>query len=257
MVETSIIVPSFNSERTIEDTLVSIENQSYKNWECLIIDDHSSDFSVNIIRKVCKRNNKFKLVILKDNGGVSRARNIGIEMSKGRFICFLDSDDLWEIDFLKKSLNLLIQSKCKLTYSSYIRFLDSNKKFFFRKYPPKLISLQTILTNNHIPMLTAVLDKKLIKNISFVNERFEDYIFWLQIFHENPNLIARRVGKEPLAKYRISKSQRSSNKLVNIVRAFRSYRKYLNNSLILSVFRTSIYVFISLIDYIKQYLNLR
>lgn len=257
MIETSIIIPSFNSERTINETLISVENQTYKNWECLIVDDNSSDNSKDIINKICSKNKKFRLIRLPENRGVSNARNTGIEKSNGKYICFLDSDDLWEKDFLMKSLNLLINTNCKLTYCGYKRFFDSNPNIFFKKYPPKSISLKTILTNNHIPMLTAVLEKELIKDIRFVNERFEDYIFWLQIFHQNPDLIARRVSNNCLALYRISNNQRSSNKLINIVRAFRSYRKYLKNSLFLSIFRTCIYIFVSLIDYIKQYCNFR
>lgn len=257
MIETSIIVPNYNSQNTIKETLFSIEIQTYKKWECLVVDDHSSDKSLEIIKKFCSKNSKFKFIRLKKNEGVSKARNTGINHSKGKFICFLDSDDIWEKDFLENSIDLLMKSNCKLTYSSYTRFLDFNKNIYFKKYPPKSISKKIIMTNNHIPMLTAVLEKKLIKDIRFVNERFEDYIFWLQIFHKNPDLIARRVGEKSLAFYRISNKQRSSNKLVNIVRAFRSYRKYLKNSLILSILRTLIYIFISLMDYIKQYLRLR
>ena len=255
MVETTVIVPCFNSQSTIEETLISIRNQTYKKWECLIIDDYSSDNSTNIIKQICSQNNKFKLIRLKKNVGVSEVRNIGIKKSSGKFICFLDSDDLWERDFLEKSTDVLKKSNCKLTYSAYKRFFDSNKNIYFKKFPPRYITLRRILTNNHIPILTAVLNKELISDIKFVNDRFEDYIFWLQIFHKNPDLIAIRSCKKCLANYRISKTQRSSNKLINILRAYRSYRKYLKNSLLLSIFRTFIYVFVSLIDYIKQYLN--
>ena len=257
IIETSIIVPSYNSELTIKKTLNSIISQKYVKWECIIIDDFSNDNSVKIIEEICDKNKNFKLIKLLYNQGVSNARNVGIDNSKGKYICFLDSDDFWSPYFLEKSIKFLKNTDCKLTYSTYKRFFDSNPKLFFNKFPPKKINRHLILTNNHIPMLTAVLDKDILKGTRFVKERFEDYIFWLQIFSKNPDLIALRVGKEALASYRISNKQRSANKIVNILRAYVSYRKYLGNSLILSFFRTFVYTLNSLIDYLKQYLNIK
>ena len=100
----SIITPSYNSERYISETIDSVINQTYENWEMLIIDDSSTDNSINIISDYCSSENRIKLIKLEENGGAAVARNRGIKEAEGRFIAFLDSDDLWHPEKLEKQL---------------------------------------------------------------------------------------------------------------------------------------------------------
>src|SRR5690554_6000603 len=91
----SVITPSYNSLSFIKETINSVRIQSYSNWEMIIVDDNSKDNSAHVIKEYTKNDQRIKIISLTQNGGAARARNIAIKESKGDYIAFLDSDDLW------------------------------------------------------------------------------------------------------------------------------------------------------------------
>lgn len=101
MPKISIIIPVFNVEKYIEKSLISIKNQTFKEFECIIVDDGSQDKSINIAKKVINNDKRF-FIVSKENGGLSDARNFGLELAKAEYICFQDSDDFYSEDFLQK-----------------------------------------------------------------------------------------------------------------------------------------------------------
>ena len=115
----SIITPCYNSEKFISQTINSVLNQTYKNWEMIIVDDVSSDKSVAIISTFCKQDSRIKLYQLLDNSGAAIARNKAIDVAKGNFIAFLDSDDLWLPKKLELQLDFMIKYNYSLSYTSY------------------------------------------------------------------------------------------------------------------------------------------
>lgn len=121
----SIIMPSYNSEKYVLDSINSVKNQTYQNWELLIIDDCSKDNSVAIIREAMKQDERIKLFENQKNEGAALTRNKGIMESKGRFICFLDSDDLWNKDKLINQIEFMKKRKCSFSYTNY-EFTDSS-----------------------------------------------------------------------------------------------------------------------------------
>ena len=102
----SIIVPNYNKSNYILDTLQSIENQNFKNWECFIIDDNSNDNSVSLIKNFIKTKSKFNLIVNDKNYGASYCRNLGINQSKGEYIIFLDADDIILPDCFSNRINI-------------------------------------------------------------------------------------------------------------------------------------------------------
>ncbi len=128
MSKVSIIIPTYNSANTIEETIVSVQQQSFTNWELIIIDDGSQDNTVEVIKNIAE--SRIKLFSDK-NGGVAVARNRGIAQATGDFIAFLDADDLWTPDKLKLQIEALNQNpKAKVAYS-WTSFIDENGKFLF------------------------------------------------------------------------------------------------------------------------------
>ena len=107
----SIITPVYNSEYTIEDTITSVIKQSYKNWELIIIDDMSSDKSIDIIKRYVNKYKNIKVITNDINMGVSNSRNRGVELSIGKYIAFLDSDDTWEKDKLSTQIKIMLKTK--------------------------------------------------------------------------------------------------------------------------------------------------
>ena len=115
----SIIIPVYNAEKYIEDTIKSIERQTYPYYEAIFIDDGSKDNSIKIVEKHKINNERIKIIKLKRNKGVSFARNLGIKNAKGRYLCFLDSDDIWKENKLELQLKFMRENDCAFAYTAY------------------------------------------------------------------------------------------------------------------------------------------
>ncbi len=189
----SVIITTFNSEKFIENAIHSVVNQSYANWECIIVDDCSSDNTLNIISRVVQDDNRFKVVSLNHNsGGPARPRNIGVSLSIGEFICFLDADDFWSPDKLLFQLEFLNLNQLKYSICSTERLICKSNlliettlkttEFSFKEIDFKEINEQNILYLSSI-----MIHREVIKNFKF-NESstfsfVEDYLLWNEILY--------------------------------------------------------------------------
>ena len=124
----SIITPCYNSEKFIEECITSVLNQSYQNWEMLIVDDNSSDNSSILIKSYSKQDDRIKPIFLNDNLGPAMARNKAISIAKGKYIAFLDSDDIWLPKKLEIQINFMKKNNCSFVFSSYSVISDNKNK---------------------------------------------------------------------------------------------------------------------------------
>ena len=252
MIEVSIITTCYNSSKTIYNTLNSIKNQSFKNFEAIVIDDFSSDNSLEIIKLFTSQDKRFILYQRKKNYGVVSSRNFGVKNAKARYIAFLDSDDIWKKNFLYLSLHIHKQYKPGITHSPYYRFYCSNQKYFGQKYfPPKLVNFQNILKRNYMGLSTVVLDTKKTGKFSFPDLRPEDYYLWLNLI-KNRNVYSKSIGALE-AYIRISNLQRSHNKL----KAFLRLRKFYFEAVNLNFFKKIFYLSSWIIENFKHRLARR
>lgn len=206
----SIIIPSYNSELFISETITSVLNQTYKNFELIIVDDNSIDDSLNIIKKFAKNDDRIKLVCLKLNSGVANARNIGLENSSGDYIAFLDSDDKWYSNKLEEQLNFMILNNYHFTFTSYNKFDNSGNILNLVKAPYK-IDYKILLRTNYMGCLTVMISKRYLENLFFpLNTKREDYAMWLMVIKKAG--YAYGLNKN-LAQYRVHSKQSSKNKL--------------------------------------------
>ena len=162
----SIIVPVYNSEKFIEDTINTVKQQTYKNWELILVNDCSTDKSKEIIEEYIKKDEKMKLINLEKNSGAAIARNTGIEKAKGRYIAFLDADDLWNKEKLEKQIKFMKDNDYKFTFTGY-EFADENGRGNGKivKVPEK-INYKKALKNTTIWTSTVMFDiKKLNKEL--------------------------------------------------------------------------------------------
>lgn len=158
----SIITPVYNAEKYIEETLKSVSNQTYSNWEHVLVDDCSSDHSVEIIEELAKTDQRIKVIKLSENSGPAVARNKAIDIATGRYLAFLDADDIWFDFHLKDSLEFMNSSGYDFVFASYKR-ADENLNFIYSDFEvPAKVSYTDILKTNSISCLTAVVD---IKNL--------------------------------------------------------------------------------------------
>jgi|TARA_B110000914_G_scaffold224379_1_gene242023 glycosyltransferase involved in cell wall biosynthesis len=241
----SIITPSYNSEEFISETINSIINQTYSNWELLITDDFSTDNTIEIVESYVKNDSRIKLFKLEKNSGAAIARNNSISNSKGRYIAFLDSDDLW----LKKKLELQIEFMRKgdyaLTYTSYEKFKNRDT-FISNIYSLNKLSYNNMLRNNYIGCLTAIYDSKKLGKILMPNiRRRQDYALWLKILKQ----IDYAYGLDiVLSKYRVLETSLSKGLVTNLKYTFYMFRDVEKFSFVKAFFSTIKY----LIFYLKK-----
>ena len=126
----SVIMPLYNNEKYVLDTIQSVVNQSYIDWELIIINDASTDNSGFIVQNFLKekKDNRIIFIDLKENKGVSFARNLGINKAHGKYISFLDSDDLWDRDFLKLTYNMMIKNNKNFVYARFAYLPNASVK---------------------------------------------------------------------------------------------------------------------------------
>lgn len=236
----SIIIPIYNAEKTIQKTLNSVLNQSYKKFEVLMIDDSSHDKSKEIAASYTK-DKRFKLISLEKNSGVANARNIGIESSSGEYICFLDSDDWWESEKLNLQIKNTLDNNLSLSYMSYLRIDEKTLRFLSEVKPPKHLTYKDLLRSNHIGNLTTMIKKSSIGNIRFKKIGHEDYVFWLEILKNG--ITAHLINTElNQCNYLVRQSSLSSNKLKTIKWQWNIYRKNEKLSYFQSFFFTLAYI---------------
>ena len=153
----SIITPCFNSEKFIVETVKSVQNQTYKNWELLITDDGSTDNSVKIIKELIELDDRIKIFTI-ENSGPAKARNNSIKKAKGKYLAFLDSDDIWFPKFIETSI-LKIKNTEGFVFSSYQRVDENTLKPIYKDFiVPSKVSYTDILKTNSISCLTAFID---------------------------------------------------------------------------------------------------
>lgn len=230
-----IIMPVHNGEEYIEEAINSIKQQTYKNWRLIIIDDASTDNTINVIENnINDIKNKVLLIKSNNNIGSAEARNLGIRKSNNRYIAFLDADDIWYKDKLRKQIEFMRKNNYSFTYTLFT-YLKKQKKKEVKVFP-KSLNYKQALGNTFILTSTVIIDTKYVsKEKIFMKNVFnEDTATWWQILKSGN--IAYGL-KENLTLYRIRKNSLSSNKFKNLKRNWNLYRKVEN----LSVLKSSYY----------------
>ena len=218
----SIITPSYNSARFINECVSSVLEQTYTNWELIIVDDASDDNSRELISNIAVRDNRIKFVFLTKNIGAAGARNIALEMSEGRYIAFLDSDDVWKTEKLTTQIDFMQCHDISFSFSSYQPMSENGMEFFRKIKVPSKIDYNSFLKNTIIGCLTVVLDKYKLGDVKMPKlKTSQDMALWLSIM--KGGVVAYGIEKS-LAYYRIVGDSNTSNKFKVIQGVWRIYR---------------------------------
>ena len=241
MEKVSVITACYNSEKFIEETIKSVLSQSYVDWEMIIVDDCSSDKSIDIIQNYMKRDNRIKLIRLEVNSGAGIARNMAIKAAVGKYIAFLDSDDIWKPDKLEKQICFMKEKDCCLSYSSYVVI---NEKGLEQStvIAKEHINYGIMLKNNYIGCLTAVYDTQILGKV-FMPEirKRQDWALWLKILKKTDKAFGI---KEPLAFYRDRNDSISANKFDLLKYNWAIYKNVEGFSTLKSIYFISQYLLI-------------
>jgi glycosyltransferase involved in cell wall biosynthesis len=238
----SIIMPIFNSARYIRSAINSIQAQTYKNWELLLIDDSSQDDSLIIVESIIKNDSRMKLKKLQSNYGSAYARNKGIDLSQGRFLAFLDSDDIWHPEKLDKQISFMKENMYSFTFTSYNKIDDQGSKIGSVIINKNELVYADLLYTNSIGCLTVVLDIKALGGKPYMPliKKRNDYALWLSILKKG----FKAYGlTEILAEYRYRTSSLSSNKLQVLRYQWEIYRLYQEFGVIKSFYYMVFYAF--------------
>lgn len=221
----SIITPSWNSERYIVDTIKSVQNQTYKNWEMIIVDDCSTDNTVDIVENIAKDDPRIKVFMQPTNGGAAKARNKSLKESTGRYVAYLDADDIWKPEKLEKQVAFMKAKSCGFSCASY-EVID-NFGNLLNKQVHMLPEVDYIgfLTNNLLQTVGIMVDTKIIEKKYLVMpdiRRRQDAATWLQILKAGYKCYGI---DEILAQYRRANNSLSSNKLKAVKGIWKLYRE--------------------------------
>lgn len=237
-------MPAYNAEKYISESIESVLVQTYKNWELIIVDDGSQDETKNIIQLYANRDERIKCIFLNINQGVANARNIAIQNANGRFLAFLDSDDLWMKEKLFEQIAFMKNNGYAFTYHSYGTFYDDKNKYK-KNFVPMSIDYNTLLKGNNTGSCIAVcIDRYVVKSIFMPDCKHEDYVCWLNILKDN-NLHGYGL-MDVYGLYRIGKKSVSSNKIKCALWTWDVYRKSQNLSFCKSLYYFTFYVFYNL-----------
>ena len=241
----SIITPSYKSKRFISKTIESVLSQTYQNWEMLIVDDLSPDDSNEIIEEYIKKDNRIKLIKLEKNSGPAIARNKAIEEAKGRYIAFLDADDLWMPEKLEKQIDFMKENGYELTYTNYETMREDGEKLNNTIIAPSSLTYKQLLISNKIGCLTAIYDTKRIGKVYMpLIKKRQDYGLWLNILKKVDK--AYNIDKT-LGVYRIMSNSISSNKFDLIKYNYALFREHEGFSSIKSLYYLAWNIYIKLI----------
>lgn len=225
----SIITPSYNAALFIINTVISVREQSYPNWEHIIVDDASTDPTPTLLEQFAEEDARVRIELLSENRGAAYCRNRATELAQGEFIAFLDSDDLWHPEKLQKQLEYMQANACGVCFSSYLHIDENGHSLGKRiKALPKL-TYQKQLRNNYIGNLTGIYSVQSLGKIMAPSIRKrQDWAVWLEAI--------QRQGKpacglqQDLAYYRVRSGSISSNKWKLIQYNYQFYRTFLGQS---------------------------
>lgn len=222
----SIIVPVYNVEKYIRETCESVVRQTYEEWELILVDDCSTDHSCDVIQEWMQNygENKIRLICLKENQGAACARNRGLQEARGRYIAYIDADDLWSPQKLERELNFLRENDAAFVFTGY-EFADERGVGTGKVvHVPAMMTYRQALGNTTIFTSTVLFDTVKIDKglLDMPNIKSEDTALWWKILR---NGYTARGLDENLVKYRRMGKSLSSNKIKAIHRIWNLYRQ--------------------------------
>ena len=246
----SVVMPVYNAADTVRLSVRSVQQQSYTDWELLVIDDGSGDASVKIVSALAAEDQRIRLFLQEKNGGVAAARNRGIRESEGQYLAFLDSDDLWRPEKLKKQIAFMREHHAAISATAYGVIDEKGEKAGADRHFPgasasseqplsgtdcsgapfRTYDFRQLLRGNALGCLTVMIDRKALREQGFTGElsfpqiRHEDYALWLSILKQGVKAYALN---EVLADYRIDSRSVSGNKWKSAKWTYEIYRNYL------------------------------
>ena len=226
-------MPYFKKKDFVEKSVNSVLSQTYKNFEIIIIYDDKNFDDINFIKKIKKKDSRIKIVINKKRLGAGMSRNIGIILSKSKYIAFLDCDDVWKKEKLKNQINFMEKYNYNITHTSY-EIINEDNNVIGKRIAKSKITFQDLIKSCNIGLSTVILKKSILKNINFPNLKTkEDYVLWLRLAKNDYKFYGIN---QFLTKWRKINNSLSSSVFQKMADGFRVYNYYMKYNFTKSVF---------------------
>lgn len=220
----TVVTPSWNSEKYIEETIHSVQEQTYQNWEMIVVDDCSTDNTVEIVKRISLEDSRIRILVQEENGGAAKARTRAMQEGVGRFLAYLDADDHWKPEKLEKQIAFMKEKNCGFSCTSYEVIDDDGKpKNKYIHMLPK-VDYVGFLTNNLLQTVGIMVDTDKVdkKNLVMPDiRRRQDAATWLQVLKAGFDCYGL---DEILAEYRRSEGSLSSDKIKAVKGMWNLYR---------------------------------
>lgn len=232
----SIITPIFNSERFIAETIVSVQAQTYQDWEMIIVDDCSTDKTAEIVASFQEKDSRIKYFYNSTNKGSALSRNLALQKAKGKWIAFLDSDDIWLPDKLEKQIEFMTKNNYHFSYTNYCEIDENSKETGILITGPKVITNKLMIAYCWPGCLTVMYDAEKVGIIQTVDIKInEEYALWIKIA-KNLNCY---LLDENLAKYRRHNKSLTSQSYFKLIKwHYLMFRKSENRNAVSSFILT-------------------
>lgn len=213
---------AYNAEKTISQAITSVIDQTYNNWELLVIDDCSTDATLSYIMEFVDKDKRVRLIKNKVNCGVSKTRYYGLEASKGEWIAILDSDDAWKPDKLEKQIRRQKEKNAELLFTGSAFMHENGDLIDWYLHTPDEIGYRMLLKQNLVSNSSVLVKKQLYRNYYSTGDNMhEDFATWLRILKAGLNAYGI---DEPLIIYRLSSKSKSGNKVKASIMNWNTYR---------------------------------
>jgi len=241
----SIIIPYYKNIEFIEKTIDSILNQTYQNFEVIIIYDDENQNDLRVIKQLIYNQNKIKLIINKKNIGAGPSRNVGILNANGDYIAFIDSDDYWDSDKLTVQLNFMLNQNIDFTHTSY-KIVDEKGKIKGYRKAKNFLHFKELLKSCDIGLSTIIIKKSLLATNRFPDLKTkEDFVLWLILLKQGNKIYS--IAKN-LTYWRKSKNSLSSNIYQKIIDGYSVYKDYMK----MSTFKSILYLLLLSINSFRK-----
>lgn len=245
----SIIMPVYNSEKFLAKSIESVITQTYANWQLILIDDESTDHSIDICESYVQKDKRIMLMRNQQNLGVAQTRNVGIQAATGEYIAFLDSDDQWKPYKLDKQLKSMLERKAAFSCSSYSVCDEDFNIVGERTFPNGFKNYRDLLKTNSIGCLTVMIQATILKENLMPNVHHEDYATWLNILKSGIDVL---FISDSLAIYTKRETSVSSNKFNTVAWIWNIFHREQKFSVAKSSFYLIRFLFFGVYKYSRE-----
>jgi len=229
----SVLMPFYKKREYFVQSFFSVTSQSYKNIEIIVIYDDNNPDDLNFIKEKVSNDPRVTIINNNSNLGVAKSRNIGVDNSKGKFIAFLDCDDVWQEDKLELQYNFMNKNKLRISHTSY-NIINSKNEILGTNFAIDKLSYKDLLNSCDIGLSTVMVDRDIFKISMFKNLKTkEDYALWLELSRKGEVFSAL---DKTLTLWRRSSNSLSSSLVDKLVNGFKVYNKFEKKNLFMSFF---------------------